>query len=61
MQFTIGRMDWKFGIKHLEAAVEAHVGHELVDVMVGFCMFLLMINWGVCPGSHTQQSAEVGR
>ena len=57
MQFTIGRMDWKFGIKHLEA----HFGHELVYAMVGFGMFSLMINLGVCPGSHTQQSAEVGR
>ena len=57
MQFTIGRMDWKFGIKHLEA----HFGHALVYVMVGFGMFFSMMNLGVCPGSHAQQSAEVGR
>ena len=50
-------MDWKFGIKHLEA----HFGHEFVYVVVGFCLLCLMISLGMCPGSHTQESAVVGR
>ena len=53
----MARIDLKFGIEDLEA----NFRDEFIYVVVGFCLLCLMISLGMCPGSHTQESAAVGR